>query len=283
MSFKTIAFIGGDRRITYMAPLLKDKGYDVLCYGVPIPDMDSLREAVDPADVVIGGIPFLGEEGWTLDELAGCLHSGQMIFGGMLPENFLQQCEESDVLCYDFMREESIVVYNAIATAEGAILEAMHHQETNLHQSNSLVLGYGRCGKVLSEKLKGLSSYVTVCSREKMELSWAEAYGLKTLPMEALKQEIHKYEYIFNTVPCQILKEEILRKVRKDGVIIDIASGEGGVEKEAVENLGLRSFHCLGLPGKYAGRSSARALSDYVERMTGGCGDGNLKIASVDM
>ena len=61
------------------------------------------------------------------------------------------------------MKDESIAVFNAVATAEGAILEAMLHKQTNIHHSRTLVLGYGRCGKVLSEKLKGLSAHVTVC------------------------------------------------------------------------------------------------------------------------
>ena len=106
------------------------------------------------------------------------------IFGGIIPEAFHQECSERGIACYDFMKEESIAVFNAIATAEGAILEALLHKQTNIHQSKTLVLGYGRCGKVLCGKLKGLSAHVTVCANNSLELALAEAFGLDVLPLK---------------------------------------------------------------------------------------------------
>ena len=38
-----------------------------------------------------------------------------------------------------------------------------------------------------------------------------------------LKRRICQYDHIFNTVPKQILKEDILRKISKESCIIDIA------------------------------------------------------------
>ena len=64
-----IAIIGGDRRTACMAPILVEKGYRVLCFRTvetvcsqsiksKIYYTDSLREALDSAPVIIGGIPF---------------------------------------------------------------------------------------------------------------------------------------------------------------------------------------------------------------------------------
>jgi dipicolinate synthase subunit A len=54
------------------------------------------------------------------------------------------------------MKDEKIVILNAIATAEGTIMEAIRSSDQNLHGSNCIELGYGRCAKVLAQKLKAL-------------------------------------------------------------------------------------------------------------------------------
>ena len=183
-----------------------------------------------------------------------------------IPESFRQECSERDILCCDFMLVESIAVFNAVATAEGAVLEALRHKDTNIHKSESLVIGYGRCGKILSDKLKGLSACVTVCSNSQTELAVADAYGLRTLPLEQLESKAGEFEYIYNTAPALLLTEKLLEKIREDALIIDIASGSGGVDYKAAERLNITALRCPGLPGKYAGRTSAKCLTDYVLR-----------------
>ena len=164
------------------------------------------------------------------------------------------------------MKEETIAVFNAVATAEGAIAQAICGKDTNLHGSRALVLGYGRCGRVLCEKLKGLSAHVTVCTRNPEAQAWARAMGMETMDTLSAKREKEKlplFEYIFNTVPAVILKEEELRKMNREALIIDIASGAGGVDYEAADKFGIKALQCLGLPGRYAAKTSADCLAEF--------------------
>lgn len=277
-----IALLGGDIRNTYMIPYFLKKGYKVICYGtesIPLKEKNLLtyaetwQEAVEKSDCIIGGIPFF-KNGTVFfkenlpdlkqNDLYLCLEKGQTLFGGVIPEDFLALCDKKEVNCYDFMADETLAIFNAVATAEGTILEALKHQTTNIQSSKSLVLGYGRCGKILAEKLKGMNADITVCSQSETELAYAEAFGFQTLPLYHLKEKIHKYEYIYNTVPSVILKKDILTQINNDALIIDIASGLGGVDYASAEKLGLRAYHCLGLPGKYAPKISAKRLVDFV-------------------
>ena len=66
--------------------------------------------------------------------------------------------------------------------------------------------------------------------------------------------------------PALLLTEKLLEKIREDALIIDIASGRGGVDYKAAERLNITALRCPGLPGKYAGRTSAKCLTDYVLR-----------------
>ncbi len=272
-----IALIGGDRRTACMAPIFMKKGYRVACYGtLKVTNenrVHSLREALENAAIIVGGIPF-EKDGClytqqdvpeiSLAELQRCLRKHQKIFGGVIPESFRRLCEEREIDCYDFMKEEHLAIYNAIATAEGAILEALSHKDTQLHRSPVLVLGYGKCGKVLADKLKGLSACVTVASSDAKELALASSLGFTTLPLSQLQQKICCFEYLFNTIPACMLTGHCLENMNKDSMIIDIASNRIGVDYERAKALKLQALYCPGLPGKYAGQSCAGYLVDYV-------------------
>lgn len=290
-----IALIGGDARIAYMAPCFLEKGYRIICYGImdverinlkdiqeesdhfenPAACAPSLKEAIEQSACIVGGISlfkdgkvFAQKEMPDLSEMEffKCLKPDQMVFGGVIPIRFEELCREKNVLCYDFMKDEPLAVFNAVATAEGAVLEALKNKETNIHGSRTLVLGYGRCGKVLAEKLKGLGARVSVCSRCQVELASAQAMGFSVLPLGELEDEIHHFEYIYNTVPAVLLGKNLLTRMRRDVLIIDIASGEGGVDYSQAKRLGIQALHCLGLPGKYAPKISAKGLVDFVIR-----------------
>ncbi len=56
----------------------------------------------------------------------------------------------------------------------------------------------------------------------------------------------------------------MLKEVGKETLIIDIASGRGGLDYKEAEEKQIKAIHCLGLPGKYAGKVSAKRLSEYV-------------------
>lgn len=277
-----IALLGGDARIAYMVPYLLEKGYKVICYGIEFisrDDKDSViyaktwNEAVEQTHCIVGGIPlFKGEKvvskpdlpEMESSDLYKCLKKNQIIFGGVIPKSFLEMCKERGVRCYDFMKDEPLTVFNTIATAEGAILEALKNQKTNIHGSESLVLGYGRCGRVLAEKLKGMGAKVTVCSRCEQETACADTFGMDTFSLADLEGKIHVYEYIYNTIPAVLIEKNILTQMRHDALVIDIASGLGGVDYISAEKLGISALHCLGLPGKYAPKISAKRLADFV-------------------
>lgn len=283
MAYFDIAVIGGDRRNLSMAVYFLEKGYRVICYGTQRFEEGmrhrnyacaaSLAQTIENADIIVGGIPFEKNGIITspevlpdmyIEEMLNYMRTGKKIFGGLLTQEFCENCAKAGACCFDFMRDETITILNTVATAEGAILEALQNKDTNIHNSNSLVLGYGRCGRVLCEKLKGMSANVSVCSRKREERAGAEVFGINTLDMKSLKRRIGEFEYIYNTIPAITLTGNTLKNVRKDVLIIDIASAPGGVDYNAAKSMGIKALHCLGLPGKCAPRVSAEILGNYV-------------------
>lgn len=272
-----IAVIGGDKRQEYAAQLLESRGYRVTTYGVKAADMcRSLREAVSGANLILGPVPFTRDhhtlvcakdvEAPTLLELTMLLSEKQILVGGLIPEPVIRSCNERQIGCFDFMKSETLAVFNSIATAEGAIAEAVLRHPSNLHGADILVMGYGRCGKTLADKLHSLSASVTVCARSQEERMHAIVQGCRSVDFEECYENLSRFEIIFNTVPALVLDERALKKVSKETLIIDIASAPGGVDFAASGVLGIEAVLCSALPGRYSPKSSAKAVVEEMLR-----------------
>lgn len=278
-----IGIFGGDKRQVYIALSLLNKGYKV--YSYRLVDhiehknhslVNELNELMKKCRVLIGPIPLTkdlvtissnGINDSSTKTIADFLDKDHMLIGGVIPPDIESLCQEKGVFCYDLMKSDKIAIMNAIATAEGTIMEAIRSSDRNLHQSNCLVLGYGRCGKVLAAKLKGLDAYVTVAARSEDDLAYAQAAGYSTVFLNNMKELLPSFHFIFNTIPSLILNQECLEAVSPDVVIIDIASAPGGVDFEYALNHGINAKLCLGIPGKVAPRTSADILLTEIEAL----------------
>ena len=59
---------------------------------------------------------------------------------------------------------------------------------------------------------------------------------------------VGEFDVIFNTVPSLLFTRDVLKRIKKDTLIIDLASRPGGVDFSAAKELGLRVIWALSLP-----------------------------------
>ncbi|MBR6640914.1 MAG: dipicolinate synthase subunit DpsA, partial [Clostridia bacterium] len=220
-------------------------------------------------DVVILPIPFtkdrvhiLGEGIEILPFIKKC--TGKLVIGGAL-NVFTDEFKASNVECIDLMEQDSIALLNAIPTAEGAIAKAMEYTDIVLHKSNVLVLGFGRVGKILAHKLKGLDANVFCEARKKKDLAHANALGYNVVKLEELGNVLGNIDIIFSTIPKEILNEDYLKLLKKDAVIIDLASSPGSVDYMAARKYNIDAYLELGLPSKVAPKSAAKYLKEEID------------------
>lgn len=163
---------------------------------------------------------------------------------------------------------DEIAILNSIPTAEGALRMAMEELAITIHSSNSMVIGFGRCGKTLARTLNALGAKTTVFARKPADLARIKEMGLVAATYEEMPAIIEKADVIFNSVPTQILDEKILKHVKKETVIIDIASAPGGTDFSIAQQLGIKAKLAPSLPGKYtpktAGLILAQTLPDLI-------------------
>ena len=155
-------------------------------------------------------------------------------------------------------------VLNSISTAEGAIQIAMEETNHTLHDSNILILGFGRIGKVLAKMLNAIGANVYCEARKNEDLAWIKTYGYNVVKLSNLNENLKNKDIIINTIPSIILNEEKLKLLDKNSLVIDLASKPGGVDYEKVSNIGVKVIWALALPGKVAPYSAAKAIKQTI-------------------
>ena len=149
-------------------------------------------------------------------------------------------------------------------TAEGAIQLAMEELPITLHGARVLVIGYGRLGRVLADRLAGLKARVSVAARGYADLAWAENCGYGVEHPGQWEGWLCGYDLVVNTVPVRVLDAERLADLRPGCLVIDLASKPGGVDFEAAVRQGVRAIWALSLPGKVAPVTSGKIIRDTI-------------------
>jgi dipicolinate synthase subunit A len=182
------------------------------------------------------------------------------LIGGVVSDDVKKWASEYGFKAYDFFDFEEVSVANAVPTAEGAVMTAMRESERTIFGSRALVVGFGRCGKILAKTLRGLGADTSATYRKESDRAYITAYGIKAVNASDMHCCIENYDFIFNTVPAPVIDAALLKKTDKKTIIIDIAQAPGGVDYNMARNLNIKALYCPGLPGRCAPRTAAEIL-----------------------
>lgn len=276
--FKSVGVIGGDKRQLYCAKAFADDGMKVTLCGFDKLRSDCDIKVVTPlecalySDFIVLPLPCV-RKGYInapfSDEelvLSGALLSavsGKKVFCGQKSKLLEIVPELDEKLVYDYSEREEFAIYNAVATAEGALEIAMREYEGTIAHSRVLVCGYGRIGKVLSDMLVSLNADVTVSARKQSDFAWISTRKCECVQTDSLS-ELLPFDIIFNTVPSLIFDSFVLSKIAKNALVIDLASVPGGVDFEAASRMGISALHALSLPGKAAPKTAGQIIKNTI-------------------
>lgn len=167
----------------------------------------------------------------------------------------------------DLNEDTSFKSLNAIPSAEAAVNIASEQYNRTLYGSNILICGYGCIAKCLAKILNGYGSNVTVAARKASDILNAQYNGCKAINIADINLNVSCFDIIFNTCPAPILTKNVLDNVKKECIIIDLASRPGGCDFDYAEKLGLNAKLCLQLPDKFAPQSSGENLFKVISSM----------------
>ena len=268
---RTIAFLGGDARMSLLARMMAAEGYDVCSWELSgAPNECALCDALK-AEIIVLPLPAekngcLSGTELTMERLLRSLRPEHRVFAGNVSRDAAALAQSLGLHMTDYFAAEELSVRNAIPTAEGAIELAMKHMSVTLHGAPCMVLGFGRIGKVLAHDLTALGAKVSVSARKRSDLAWIDAFGYAPLHTNRLSGTLGAFRVVFNTVPHQVLDEALLAELPPDCLLIELA-GASGFDMDAVEKLRLPYLKAGGLPGRVAPETAACAIKKTLCRL----------------
>jgi len=280
LAVEVVVVVGDDRQAA-CAEALQRRGWRVRCLGRSVAGLPASPDPgiVADADVVLG--PVTGfEAGRLAGDLAGPaaeperwpFRPGALYIGGRPSDALRRALAERGARWHDLLQDEAFAEANALPTAEGAVLRAQQLGRRIIAGQAAAVLGFGRCGRALALLLRGMGAAVTVVARRPEQRQEAAARGLKASPFEDLAGVLERSTLVFNTVPAPVLGRELLVRLPREALVVDIASRPGGVDWDAVRELGVEAHLELALPARFFPVTAGEILAETAVRVVaGGC------------
>lgn len=286
-----LAILGGDLRQLSIARHLSELGFDCAVWGLggcedTIGDAvrcRDWRDAIMNCRGVILPLPASADgvtvncplndgsiQSLSLSLLFETVSPDTVIIGGKFTPAVINMAQSKGRRIVDYFESEELQIKNTVPTAEGAIAIAMNELPVTINGSKMAVIGYGRVGKMLADKLYALGADVTVAARKSSDLAWAKSHRYSTLKIETchgvstLLSLGAGYDVIFNTVPYWLFDKSILSRLDTNTLIIDLASAPGGVDSKAAGECGVRVIWALSLPGKCAPFTAGKIICESI-------------------
>ena len=256
----TFGVIGGDGRQKALAALLAEDGMDVSVWGLG-EEKECCERAIS-SDVILLPLPLSNGKGelrfgggtLPLKDLFARLQSRQHIFAGQVKETDRQAAGQYGLQIEDYFLREELTVANAAITADCAI-ELVCEKWGEL-PDRVLVLGFGRIGKLLCQRLQKQGISPWAAARKHTDLAWIRAYGYGAVEIGKLSGKISEFDLIINTIPAPVLDKTLLSGMCCP--IMDLAS------QPCLTDTYPGYMQARGLPGKMAPNAAAKAIRDTV-------------------
>ncbi|MBA3349293.1 MAG: serine carboxypeptidase [Actinobacteria bacterium] len=288
-----IAVVGGDEREEEIARLAAGTGADVRAYGFPLPEVrlpglavcDDAASALRGANYALFPVPGIGGDGSLYAPLGpaivpdvallGELAEGAHIILGRADDRLRAAAGACGASLHEYEADAELMLLRAPAIVEGALQKAIENTAVTIHSAVVAVVGQGNIGALLTRALTLLGANVHAAARNPVQRAAAFATGATPLPLEDLTALAPRLDMLFSTVPARIVGREILEKLPRGCLVMDLAAPPGGVDLAAAEGLGLTVVWARGL-GRRApitvGRSQWNGIKRLVEEIERGRG-----------
>lgn len=251
-----ILFLGGDKRSVFAFNKLKNIGYNVDSLGLFKDDSGN----IDFADTVVLPIPSTKDK-----ENVFCPLTDKKI-----PLSEIQNNSENRLIIscgikigrhnIDVLELDSYSYLNAVPTAEGAIAFAINNTPFTLWNSKILIIGNGRVSKVLTDRLLGFNSKLTVSARNNNDFALLNTKGIEYIHTSEVSDLADRFDIIFNTIDVKLF--ENIKKL-KSTLLIDLST-KGCIDFSLAESEGVSAYKLPGIPGKIAPVTSGKILADTI-------------------
>jgi dipicolinate synthase subunit A len=202
-----------------------------------------------------------------LDQHIAKLPKHCKVYAGMAKPYLRELCAQHQIGLVELFDRDDVAIYNAIPTAEGAVMMAIQNTDITIHGSTCMVLGFGRTGFTMARTLLNLGAKVLVGVRRSEHFARAAEMGFVPFYTSQLLQNTGNIDLLFNTIPTMIVTAQIIANLPSRTVIIDLATKPGGTDFRFAEKRGIKAILAPGLPGIVAPKTAGRIIAECLTQL----------------
>ncbi len=261
-----IGMLGGDKREQEIARRAGATGAEVRALGFPWPEqgIPGVKHLSDPAAVLKGArfalfpIPGISANGALFAPAAATpIVPDRAMLSGMAPrahiilgwadKNLKAHCDALDIKLHEYEWDKSLMLERTPAIIEGLLKIVIDNSVITVHNAQACVVGQGTIGTVLARYLVALGAHTHVAARNPEQRAAAYVSGATPHTLDELPALAPTLDFVFSTVPTRVVGEDVLSRLPKSALIVDLAAPPGGVDFDAAKRLGLTAIWGRGL------------------------------------
>jgi dipicolinate synthase subunit A len=166
---------------------------------------------------------------------------------GWADQNLKRHCEALSITLHEYEWDRSLMLQRTPAIIEGLIKIVIENTAVTIHNATACVVGQGTIGAVLARYLVSLGAHTHVAARNPEQRAAAFVAGATPHGLEELPALAPRLDLLFSTVPTRVVGEDVLTRLPKSALVVDLAAPPGGVDFEAAKRLGLKAIWGRGL------------------------------------
>lgn len=170
----------------------------------------------------------------------------------------------TDARLVDYAKDDFFEQMNAPPTAEGALAIVLSETAITVCGMRVGILGFGRVARAVAYLFRAVGADVTMFVRREEARASAELAGYRGVSLTSLAETVCEMDTVINTIPHRIVTGEVISRMEKDTLIVDLASMPGGVDFDLAREAGIRAIHALALPGKYSPKTAGAIIGETV-------------------
>jgi dipicolinate synthase subunit A len=282
-----IAVVAGDRREQEVARCAAATGATVRAYGFPWPDdgiagvthEKDAAACLRGADVALFPIPGIAPDGALFAPrcpqriipdraMLAAMRRPAHIILGWADANLKAHCDALGITVHEYEWDVDLMLLRGRAIVEGMLKVVIENTDITIHRARICLVGQGTIGSLVTQTLYALGARVHVAARNPVQRAAAYAAGAETHDLHELPQVLADTDVVISSVPAQIVTRDMLAKLPKHALLVDLAAPPGGIDREAAADLGLKFVWARGLGSRApvtVGRSQWTGIRRRIE------------------
>ena len=267
--------IGGDCRFSYIRNILEEKGFA----AKRIYPGDYIADDFSNTDIFILPVPVtrdnininapLSGDAFYIGDFIRLLPDGCTVAGGLISDELEEKLKRKGIKVFDYYSDEGLASANAIPTAEGILGILINSLPVTINGMQCAVTGYGKCARAAAKALIALGARVTVAARSKKSLDDASADGADTCLLSDFAEIAGSFSAVINTVPARVIDRRIIRRLKKDCLLIEIASAPFGIDFDCAKEYGINTIKAGSLPGRISPLTAGEIICNTILSYSG--------------